>query len=122
MPVTVTLSTVPGSKSLEDYGISRTMDLFGASLGHEVLPAVANVDGIKAAVARFGARTRAEHPEASFYVSISLATGQRKPNNFDAACRNNGLGQEDFMRITDRRTRAVAPAAPAGTRAGQPAA
>ena len=40
---------------------------------------------IKAAVARFGAKVRAAHPDASFYVSVRLARGHRKPNGYDAA-------------------------------------
>ena len=110
MPVTVTLTTVPGHQTLEDYGTSQTISIMGASLGHETLPALANVAEIKAAVARFGARIRAEHPEASFYVSVRLAKGQRKPNGYDAASRRNGLGQENFMHVTDRRTKQGAPA------------
>jgi len=122
MPVIVTLATVPGHKTLEDHGTSKTISVMGDSLGHERLPSVSNVAEIRAAVARFGAKVRAAHPEASFYVSVRLATGQRKPNGYDAACRANGLGQEDFMRVTDRRTKADVPAAPDGALAAQPGA
>jgi len=122
MPVIVTLATVPGHRTLEDYGTSKTISVMGDSLGHERLPSVSNVAEIRAAVARFGAKVRAAHPEASFYVSVRLATGQRKPNGYDAACRGNGLGQEDFMRVTDRRTKADVPAAPDGALAAQPGA
>ncbi len=115
MAITVTLSTVPGALSREDHCISKTISLFGPSLGTETLAALTTVADIKAAVARFGARIRAEHPEASFWVSVRLAKGNRKPNGYDAASRGNGLGQEDFMHVTDRRTKPVAPPAPAGT-------
>ena len=104
MPVTVTLSTTPATAARERYGTTLTLDLFGPSLSAETLPAVSNVAEIKAAVARFGAKVRAAHPEASFYVSVSLARGSRKPNGYDAASRGNGLGQEAFVRVTDRRT------------------
>ncbi len=104
MAVTVTLSTTPATAAREKHGTSMSLDLFGPSLGAETLPAVSNVAEIKAAVARFGAKVRAAHPEASFYVSVSLARGSRKPNGYDAARRGNGLGQEEFVRVTDRRT------------------
>ncbi len=81
-----------------------SLDLFGPSLGTEIFLVVSTVAEIKGAVARFGAKMRAAHPEASFYVSVSLARGSRKPNGYDAARRGNGLGQEDFVRVTDRRT------------------
>ncbi len=121
MTVSVTLSTVPGTLSREDYGTSKAINLFEPSLGTETLPAVANVPEIRAAVARFGTKVRAEYPEASFYISVRLAKGNRKPNGYDSACRGNGLGQEDFMHVTDRRTKPDVPAA-AGTIPDQPAA
>ena len=104
MAVTVTLSTVPATAAREKYGTTMSLDLFGPSLDAEILRAVSNVAEIKAAIARFGAKVRAAHPEASFYVSVSLARGSRKPNGYDAARRGNGLGQEEFVRVTDRRT------------------
>ena len=104
MAVTLTLSTTPATAAREKYGTNMSLDLFGPSLGTETLPPVSNVTEIKTAVARFGAKMRAAHPEASFYVSVSLAKGSRKPNGYDAARRGNGLGQQDFVRITDRRT------------------
>ena len=114
MPVTVTLSTAPATATRERFGTTMSLDLFGPSLGTETLPAVSSVAEIKAAVARFGARVRAEHPEASFYVSVRLARGQRKPNGYDASSRGNGFGQEDFIRVTDQRAEPAVPAALAG--------
>ena len=70
---------------------------------------------VKAAVARFGGRLKAENPDASFYVSVRLAKGCRKLNSYDAASRQNGLGQDDFMRLNDGRTVQVEGAAPAPT-------
>ena len=104
MPVTVTLATVPGKLTREDSYSSKTIELFGLSLAAETLTAVSTVPDIKAAVARFGAKVRAAHPDASFYVSVRLAKGHRKPNGYDAAARRNGFGQDDFMRVEDRRT------------------
>ena len=105
MAITVTLSTLPGSLTREDRCTSKPVELFGTSLGREVLPALRNVADIKAAVAAFGARTRAEHPDASFYISVSLAKGCRKPNGYDDAARVNGFGQDDFMHVQDKRTK-----------------
>jgi len=104
MAVTVMLSTTPATAAREKYGTSMSLDLFGPSLGAETLRAVSTVAEIKGAVARFGAKIRAAHPEASFYVSVGLAKGSRKPNGYDAARRGNGLGQEEFVRVTDRHT------------------
>ncbi len=116
MPVTLTLSTVPGKLTREDRCTSKTIELFGPSLGSETLTAISTVADIKAAVARFGARVRAEHPEGSFYVSVRLAKGCRKPNGYDTASSHNGFGQDDFLHVEDKRTRpaepAAAPAAP----------
>ena len=113
MPVTVTLATVPGKLTREDSYTSKTIELFGPSLAAETLTAVSTVPDIKAAVGRFGAKVRAAHPDASFYVSVRLARGQRKPNGYDAAACRNGFGQDDFMHVEDRRTRVSASAAPA---------
>ncbi len=104
MAVTVTLSTVPATAAREKHGTTMSLDLFGPSLDAETLRAISNVAEIKAAIARFGAKVRAAHPEASFYVSVSLAKGSRKPNGYDAARRGNGLGQENFVSVTDGRT------------------
>ena len=116
MPVTLTLSTIPGKLTREDRCTSKTIELFGPSLGSETLTAISTVPDIKAAVACFGASVRAEHPEASFYVSVRLAKGCRKPNGYDTASGRNGFGQDDFLHVEDKRTRpaepATAPAAP----------
>lgn len=112
MPVTITLSTVPGKLTREDGYTSKTVELFGPSLAAETLTAVSTVPDIKAAVARFGAKVRAAHPDASFYVSVRLARGHRKPNGYDDAASRNGFGQDDFMRVEDRRTRVGASASP----------
>ena len=113
MPVTVALATVPGKLTREDSYTSKTIELFGPSLAAETLTAVSTVPDIKAAVARFGAKVRAAHPDASFYVLVRLAKGHRKPNGYDAAARRNGFGQDDFMHVEDRRTRVDASASPA---------
>ena len=40
----------------------------------------------------------ARHPAQSFTVLVSVAKGSRKPNGFDAARGDNGLGQESWMK------------------------
>ena len=112
MPISITLSTVPGKLTREDSYTSKTVELFGPSLAAETLTAVSTVPDIKAAVARFGAKVRAAHPDASFYVSVRLAKGHRKPNGYDAAASRNGFGQDDFMRVEDRRTQPAKADAP----------
>lgn len=104
MPVTITLSTVPGHLTRERSYTTKTIDLFGASLGSETITAISTVADVKAAVGRFGGKLKAEHPDASFYVSVSLARGCRKPNGFDTASTRNGFGQDEFLRMDDGRT------------------
>ena len=112
MPVTITLSTVPGKLTRERGYVAKTIELYGPSLATEQLTAISTVADIRAAVARFGAKVRAEHPSASFYVSVHLAKGCRKPNGYDAASRGNGLGQEQFMHVTEGRSLASTPKTP----------
>jgi hypothetical protein len=68
-----------------------------------------NVAQIKEAVARFGARVRADHPNESFYVSVRLQKGARKPNGYDAASNRNGFGQDDFLHVEEGRDIGRAP-------------
>ena len=110
MAVSITLSTVPGKLTREDRYTSSTIEVFGRSLATETIVALSSTADIRTAVARFEAKVRADHPDASFYVSVRLAKGNRKPNGYDAASRGNGLGQEDFMHVEDRRTKTAAPA------------
>ena len=110
MPVTITLSTVPGKLTRERGYTSKAIELFGRSLATEVGIAASTVPDIAAAVARFGGRVRAEHPDASFYILVRLAKGHRKPNGYDAASKHNGFGQDDFLHVEDKRTKPVAPA------------
>lgn len=110
MPATINLRTIPGSIGRGDRYDAKTLDLFGPSLGQESV-AVATVADMHAAVQAFGARLRAAHPDASFMVSVSIRKGDRKPNGYDAAIRNNGFGQENHLRVVDKRTVPAVPAA-----------
>lgn len=103
MPATINLRTIPGSIERGDRYDAKTLDLFGPSLGQESI-AVATVADVRAAVQAFGAHLRAAHPDASFMVSVSIRKGDRKPNGYDTACLRNGFGQEDHLRILDKRT------------------
>ncbi len=109
MPVTITLSTVPGKLTRERSYTTKTIELFGPSLATETLPAIGNVAQIKQAVARFGAKVRADHPNESFYVSVCLQKGARKPNGYDAASSRNGFGQDDFLHVEEGRDIGRAP-------------
>ena len=111
MPATINLRTIPGSIERGDRYDAKTLDLFGPSLGQESAT-VATVADVGAAVQAFGARLRAAHPDASFLVSVSIRKGDRKPNGYDAAIRNNGFGQENQLRVVDKRTAPAAAAAP----------
>ncbi len=117
MPVTITLSTAPGKLTREDGYTAKTIELLGCSLANETITAISTVPDIAAAVARFGAQVRADHPDASFLVLVRLPKGQRKPSGFDTASKHNGFGQDDFMHVEDRRPQpaeaASAPVSPA---------
>ncbi len=121
MPVTITLSTIPGSIERCDGYSTRTMQLFGPSLGREAV-AVATVTDIRTAVQAFGQRVRAVHPDASFMISVSMRKGDRKPRGFDAAYARNGFGEEDFMLAVDKRTKPAPELAEAVSAASAPSA
>lgn len=115
MPATLNLTTMPGSIEHNDGYSCHKFDLFGGSLGRESL-VIATVADVRTAVKRFGDRMRADHPDASFAISVTFKKGDRKPRGFDDAYKNGGLGQHTFMHVVDKRTPAVAPGAvaPAG--------
>ena len=84
----------------------------------EAIEAV-NVTAIRCAVAAYGARLQVAHPDASFLVLVSVASGSRKPNGFDATRRNGGFCCNAWLK--HREETPYAPAAderPAQTGAG----
>lgn len=99
MPVTVTLTTCPAHLIVRPGHTLKILDVFGKALAAETLHSVSTVADITAAVARFGAKLRAAHPEVSFLVLVHLADGDLKPAGFDAAQRGNGFGQDNFMQF-----------------------
>jgi len=113
MPITINLCTVPGSIELHGSYASKTLEVFGGSLAQEAV-AVTTVTDVRAAVQAFGQRVRAAHPNASFLVSISIRRGDRKPRGYDATYLQNGFGQEDFLRVVDKRPTPAAEPSNAG--------
>ncbi len=103
MPVTTTLSTVPGKITRQRGHDLKTLEYFGPSLESETVPNLTNVAQITTAVHNFGTKLRAHYPDTSFYVSVTLPKGARKPNGYDAARNENGFGQNNFLRIEDGR-------------------
>ncbi len=107
MPATINLNTFPGHIEEYDGSRSKIIEILGHELGRETV-SVSTVAELRAAVQAFGVRLRATHPDASFMVGISVRAGQRKPNGYDWAYLSNGFGQDDFLRVIDKRTAAVA--------------
>ena len=97
MPCTITLSTIPGRKT--PFGM--TLALMGKSLDRKTIEVVGTVNDIKSAVADFGKSVHQTHPDESFYISVSIAKGCRKPNGYDAAQKRHELGQETYMKMEE---------------------
>lgn len=97
MPCTITLSTIPGHKT--HFGI--TIDLFGKSLDRKTIEVVSTVNDIRSAIADFGRAVHEAHPNESFYISVSIAKGSRKPNGYDAADKNDGLGERAYLKMEE---------------------
>ena len=107
MPATLNLTTMPGSIEHHDKYSSHLVQLGAGSLGRESV-VVTTVADVRIAVKRFGDHMHAEHPDASFAISVTFRKGDRKPRGFDDAHKNGGLGQHAFMRVVDKRTTAAA--------------
>ncbi|MEO8716536.1 MAG: hypothetical protein ABI369_16145 [Acetobacteraceae bacterium] len=107
MPTTITLTTFPGTLEEGPGYVTRTIDLFGPSLGSERIT-VRRTDEVARAVERFGERIRTECPDASFTIHIRIAKGDRKPAGFDVAKKAGSLGQDAFMRTVENRAEAFA--------------
>ena len=109
MPVTLQLSTMPGTIERHDTYSTQVLEVFGDSLGRQNV-VVAKIADIRPAVQAFGATVRAAHPDASFLISVRTKQGERKLRGYDSAERRNGFGQEDFLHVVDRRTQPAAAA------------
>jgi len=99
MACTITLSTILGWTT--DHGI--ILELMGTCLARKTITVVSTVNDIRAAVADFGKEVHAANPEASFYVSVSIAKGSRKPNGYDAANNAKALRQQTYMKPEETR-------------------
>lgn len=107
MPVTIKLTTMPGTKERARGYMTSTVDLFGPSLGLEQVT-VQRTDQVATAVRAFGERVRAEHPDASFKIRLRVAKGQRKPPGYDAAEKAGAFGTDAFMHVVEDRATALA--------------
>ena len=63
------------------------------------------VGEIAAQVRQFGDSVAVRLPDRSFMVSVSIAQGARKPRGFDDANRQNGLGQQTWMKTLEKADR-----------------
>ena len=113
MPATINLSTISGSIERNDHSRAMILEVCGTPIGRETVT-IATVADLRTAVQAFGARVHAVHPDASFLVSMSIRKGHRKPRGYDAAYHGNGFGQEDFLHVTDKRTKPVVEPTAAG--------
>ena len=96
MPAILYMTAIPGHLEKTCGYTSKVLEILGREFGRES-KIIGTVADAREAVAAFAARIKAEHPNASFYVSMSVRKGDRKPRGFDDASRNGGLGQDDFL-------------------------
>ena len=95
---TITLMAVPAryeQHATRSY-IMKVIEFLGACLGRSDREAK-NLGEIRTLVTCFGQGVAAQHSGQSITVLVGMARGSRKPNGFDAARYNNGLGQEIWM-------------------------
>jgi len=89
---------MPGTIQKGRHYDALVLDLFGASLRQEDIPVRTSAD-IAPAVRAFGERIRAEHPDASFKIIVTVRKGQRKPPGFDAAARAGTFKDTAFINL-----------------------
>ena len=110
MAALITLTAVPGHIAQHAGFSTKTVEIYGRELARTTKP-VGTVGDVREAVRAFGAAIRAREPASSFAVLVGVRRGERKPPGFDAAQRNNGFGQDDFLLACDEQdTQAAAPA------------
>ena len=98
MPTAIRLITMPGKIRRGRLGNSLVLDLFGGSLGQEDIT-IRKPGDVAPAARAFGERIRAEHPEASFKILVSVRKGQRKPPGYDAAENAGEFKDRAFMHV-----------------------
>ena len=112
MPTIIRLTTMPGKIQKGRLGDALVLELFGASLGQEDVT-IRKPEEVAPAVRAFGGRIRAEHPDASFKIIVSVRKGQRKPPGYDTAEKRGAFGDRAFMHVETEGGQAIIPAAPA---------
>ena len=96
MPAVLNMIAIPGHLEKTSGYTSKVLEICGQNFGRES-KTVGTIADVREGVAAFGARVRADYPAVSFYISMSVRKGDRKPRGFDDASRNGGLGQDDFL-------------------------
>ena len=102
MSADLIMSAVPGMLRRSSFSKLplREYELFGERLGGAVV-AIKTVEDAATAIATFGRKVHARHPERSFAILARIREGHRKPRGFDAACRSDTLGLHAFMRLAE---------------------
>ena len=98
MPAILNMTAIPGHLE-KTYGYtSKVVEILGRVYGRES-KIIGTVADAREVIAAFGARIKSGHPDTSFYLSVSVRKGDRKPRGFDDASRNDDLGQDDFLTL-----------------------
>ncbi len=101
MPAILNMTAVPGHLEKTLGYTSKVIEILGRVYGRES-KIIGTVADVREVIAAFGARIKSEHPDTSFYLSVSVRKGDRKPRGFDNASRNDELGQDDFLTFRER--------------------
>ncbi len=100
MPAVLNMTALPGHLEKTCGYTSKVLEILGRQFGRDS-KIIGTVADAREAIAAFAARVKAEHPGASFYISLSVRKGDRKPRGFDDASRNGGLGQDDCLLLRE---------------------
>ena len=96
MPAVLNMTAIPGHLEKSMGCTIKHLEIIGREYGRES-KIIGTVADARQAIAAFGARIKADHPDTSFYVSATVRKGTRKPRGYDDADRNDGLGQAAFL-------------------------
>lgn len=99
MAALITLTAVPGHIEQHAGYSTKTVEIYGRELARTTKP----VATVRDAVQAFGTAIRERQPGISFAILVGVRRGDRKPHGFDAAQRGNGLGQDDFLLVSNER-------------------
>ncbi len=95
MVCTLRMSATPGAK----FPGGKTLEIT-STLARKTIDVVGTIADVRSAAMDFGKETHAAHPDASFYVFVSVVKG-RKPNGFDAADKAEQFGQETYLKMEE---------------------